>query len=143
MHPERRLGGNHGGTDVEGCSPSLGDPVPVQEHQFFDGIQKQVRVHRGHAHPLGRAVHPFDVCRRPEKVDLAVLPPVGFQPFENFLAVMEAHGGGIELDRAIWLDQGIIPAAVRMVFHIEEMVGDDLSEPQLGFVGGNRLSLFR
>ena len=98
MNPQGRFRGDHGGANIEGCSFPLGNPVLIQEYQLFHGIHEQVRVHRGHAHSLRGQIHPCNVFRRPEKVNLTVSSPVSFQAFEDFLSVMETHGGRIEGD---------------------------------------------
>ena len=137
-----RFRGDHRRPDIGGGAAAAGDPVPVQQDQFGECLEEELFVDLGHAETFRRDVHPPDVVHGPEKEDGPVFAAVGLQPLEDLLGIVEDHRRGIQLERPVGFDQGIVPALARVVRHGEQMIAEDLSEAQLRLIGGLCLPLF-
>ena len=131
---EEGVDGDDGGPDVERGARLPRHPVRFEAQEFFQALEGQVGIHGRDAQALGRSVEPIDVGPRPEELDLALGIPIRLEPFEDRLAVMEHHGRRFHGDGCVRLDPRVVPAPVRVVIHIEHMVGEDGAEPEAGFV---------
>ena len=73
-----------------------------------------------------------------EQADAAVGAAKCLQPVEDGLAVVQDAAGGVEGERRIGLDTGVVPALPVFVVHQEHVVGEDIPERQ-GVIGGRLL----
>lgn len=106
---------------------------------FHDGLHGLDEILHGDlrdAQTLLGVVHAAGVAVRAEQLDLAVSGTVGLHALEALLSVVEYHGGGVQLQRTIGDDPGIMPALTGIVIHDEHVIGKYLSETQLTLVGG-------
>ena len=130
MHAEERFGGDHGGADIERGAGHRRHPALVDLHQGADRFLHHRGVDFRDAQIVGGFVEAPGMVRRAKQADLAILAAEGFQAVEDRLAVVQHAGGGIQRERRVWLDAGIVPALPVLVVHQEHVVGEDLSECQ-------------
>ena len=137
------VGGDNKGADIQGGLRLGGHPVGVHADQRFDGLHKQILGHGGDAQTLAGVVHAAGVVIGAEKLHTAIGGAVGLHALKNLLRVVEHHGGGVQLQRSIGNDTGVVPAFAGLVIKQEHMVGKIFAEPQrLGVGLGLKLSRF-
>ena len=138
-HAQELVGGDDERADVQAGAGLGGDPVLVDGHDFLDGLHKVLLGNPGDAQAVIGVVGPLGVHVRAEQVGFAVRAAIGLQALEHGLAVVEHHGGGVQLDLLIGHDAGVMPALALGVIHDEHVVGEDVAKAQLR--AGGRLRL--
>ena len=129
-HAEERLGGEHERPDVEALlprrvrAPSAGRPSTRASTAWT----KSSTVEHGQREAVARAHHPRGVLLGTEGPDRAVLVAVGLHPLEGLLRVVQDGGRGVEAERAVGLDPGVVPALVGRPLDQEHVVGEVVAE---------------
>ena len=131
MDPEADVGSDQGRPDVERSIRLGRHPLVLQADQLGNRLDVLFRVHLGHGHPCGRAIEAGGVLPWPEQVDLPVRPPIRLETFEDLLAVVEDHGGGIQDQRSVGADPGVVPPLFRGVALGEHAVAEVAAEAQV------------
>lgn len=139
MHPHVGIHRDDKRPDIESRALPRGDPVLVDLHQLFDSLHSERLVDQRDTETVVGQIEPRHVFLRPEQYDPSLRRAVGLHAFEDLLAVVQAHGGRIEGERAVGNDPGIVPALSLIVIHQKHVVGEDGAKPQL--VGGGRFRL--
>ena len=132
MDPQSGVNADDEGADIQGGALLAGDPVLLQLDQLGDAGQGQVLRDLGQGHPPGGGVHPADIVHGPEELHGAVGGAVGLQTLKNLLGVVEHLGGGVDLQRCVGDDAGVLPALACVIVCNEHMVGKALAEDQSG-----------
>ena len=129
-------GGDGVGTDVEGRALGTGHPVLLHLHDGLHGLDEVLLGDAGDAEALVGVVHPAGVAVRAEELDLVLRGAVGLHALEALLGVVEHHGGGVQGQRPVGDDAGVVPALSLVIVHDEHVVGEDFAEAQLALVDG-------
>ena len=61
---------------------------------------------------------------------------VGLHALKDLLGIVEHHAGRVQNKGGVGDDARIVPALAAGIFHQEHMIGENLTEAQLGLVGG-------
>src|SRR6266540_3171079 len=86
----------------------------------------------GHGQAPGAAPEPGRVRLWPERHDRPIYLPVCLESFENLLCVVQHRRGGIEGKLPVWLELGVMPAAVAAPADGDHVIGEDLPESRRG-----------
>ena len=135
MHAQSGVQTDHEGTDIQGGVLLIGDPVLLQLDQLHDTGQSQLVGDIGHTQTVSGVVQTLDIAVGTEQLDGAVGGAVSLHALENFLAVMQDLGSGVDLQRTVGDDAGIVPALTLVIVHDEHMIGHVLAEYQSGSFG--------
>ncbi len=95
MDPQANICGNHGRANVEGSAFLRWHPYLLFFHQLGDCLAMIVGVYLRHRHALRRAIETQSVVTRPEQIDVPVGPPIGLEPLEYLLGIMQDSRRGI------------------------------------------------
>ena len=102
------------------------DPVFLHFHQGFNGLDKVLHRNFGDAEAGVGVVHTAGIAVRAEQLNLIFRSAVGLQAFKTLLRVVKHHRGGVQRDRAIRDNAGVVPALARVIVHDEHMVNLDI-----------------
>ena len=112
---EVRLGCNHEGAEVEGFTIAGGYPCFVCLDEFAQGFDEQFCGQCGQGEAVCGACEAFCVLFGTEGPHGAVCVAVALDAFEDFLAVVEDSGGGVEGQRAVGVHSCVVPGAAGLV----------------------------
>jgi len=129
--PERRVGADAGGADVEGVPLPLRDPVLLDGHQLLDGPHELLRVERREGDALAGRLHALGVHVGPEEADPPLRVEVRLHALETLDGVVENRGGGGQPEVRRLADRRGVPALLLRPFTFEHVVRQDLPEHQL------------
>ena len=136
MHAHVGIHGDDEGTDVKRGVFAFGDPVLVDGNELFDGADHEFLVKQRDAQALIGHVQTGHVLFGAEQNGFAGrLGMIGLHAFKHFLRIVQAHGGGLQCDRAVGHDAGVDPALALIVVHDEHMVGKVVAEPERRRIG--------
>ena len=135
MYAQSGVQAHHEGADVQGGILRGRHPVLLQLYQLGNTRQGQLLGDLGQGHTGGGVVHAAHVVQGAEQLDGAVSGAVSLQALKDLLSIVEHLGGGVNGQRAIGHDAGIMPALTGIIVHDEHMVGHSLAEHQGGGVG--------
>ena len=127
---------DHHRAQIERRALGRWDPVLLDPDKLLHGPDLEFRVERRHAQTLGAAVHTQGVFHRAEHLDAAVLAAVDLQTLKDLLTVVQDGRSRVDLQRAVGHDAGVMPAGTHGVFHDKHVVGKDLTEAKVRFIGG-------
>ena len=138
-HPEEGLGGEHERPHVEALlARRLRHPALVGADQGVDGGHEVLDREHRQRQPLRGADHPGRVLLRAEGPDRAVRVAVGLHALEDLLRVVQDGGRGVQRERGVRRDAGVVPALLGGPLGDEHVVGEvpaeaggreDLGEP--------------
>ena len=135
MQPDRRLGGDDRGPDIDRGARTAGHPAPVDIDEAEKGLLHPLLRDRRNGQPFGRAAEPPRMGVRAEEPDLPVRAAKALEPVEHRLAVMQHGGRRAEPEPAHRGDAGIVPAPLGAVLHAEHVVGESGAEARRGVLG--------
>ena len=95
------------------CSPPSGTQPTSAATRASMLARKSSRLELRQGQPAGRPGEPLGVLVRPEQPDAAVGVPVGLQPLEDLLRVVQHRGGRVERERPVRHDRRVVPAVGR------------------------------
>ena len=112
---EERLGCDHEGAEVEGFTVAGGYPLLVHLHEFTQGFDEGLFGQFGQGEAACGVREACRVLLGAEGPYGAVSVAVALDAFEDFLAVVEDSGGGIEGQRAVGVNSCVVPGAAGLV----------------------------
>ena len=118
-------------------------PVLFHIHQRLEALKHKIRIDRRDAQPCRAAIKAFKIIHRTEHLDGTIRFAIGFQAFKNGLSIMKNHGGRVHLQGRVGNDAGVMPSLALGIVHYEHVVGENLPESELAFIGGFCFWLFR
>ena len=117
----------------------MGDPVLFHFHQGAHGLDEVLHGDAGDAQPAMGVVQTPGVAVRAEQLYLVIRGAVRLQTLKALLSVVKHRGRGVQGNRSVGDDSGIVPALTFVIVHDEHMIRKDLSKAQRTGVSGNRL----
>ena len=134
-----RIHADDKGADVERGPLSAGNPVTLDGHQLCNGFLREFLVNLRNAETLVRDIQTGHVLFGTEQKNAAVHGTVCLHAFKHGLSIMQAHGGGLQLNRPIGDDARIMPALPEIIVHHEHVIGKNPTKGQR--IAGSRLFL--
>src|SRR5450830_811093 len=132
-HAEEALGGVHEGAQVQGqLVAALGNPGQVGPDQGRDRAEEVRLAERRERESLGRRRESLGIRLGPEQPDRSVVVPVGLEPLEDLLPVMQHRGSRVQLRGRVRFDPPIVPAAREGPRDARHVVGEDRAELRCG-----------
>ena len=131
-HPQEGRRGEGEGAQVEGFALTGGDPLGVGAHQVHQGGDEVLLGKLGQRQATGGDIEPGRVVAGPEGPDTAVSVPVGLDPLEDLLPVVQDGGGGGHREVPVGRDLVIGPAHAARPAGVRHVVGEDAPEVEVG-----------
>ena len=135
LDAEEHFVGDHEGADVEAAFAAR-NPFVVDVDELFDRLDEHCLRHRRHRHAVGRVAEAFRVGVGAEQIDATVVAPIGLQPLEDFLRVVQHRGRRIEREVGAGFDARGVPALVRAVADDRHVIGEHAAEARILELGG-------
>ena len=105
--------------------------VVVLEKQV-DRLDERLLGQLRQRHASGRTAEAGCVRVGPENGHAAIWLAVGLEPFEDALGVVQEHRSGVERQRPVGTELGVVPAALGFPLDRDHVVGEDPSETRTG-----------
>ena len=135
---QMRLGRDDERTDVKAGALCVRYPVLIKLDDRLDRLDEILYRQARQAHTMVGVDHALCVLVGAEQLDGAVRGAVSLQTLKGLHCVMENHRCGIELERLIRYDAGVVPALFLIVVDDQHMIGIMNTETEIALV---RLSL--
>ena len=123
------------GTDIQGGTGLIGDPIPLHGDQGLHGLHKRLHGHRRQRHTHSGVGHALAVLVHPEHLDLALGGPVGLQTLKDLQSIVEHQRGGAQVQVLEGDNAGILPTVVHGPIHHKHVVAVNTAELYLADVG--------
>ncbi len=123
-------------TNVQGRALRVRNPILFHLNELFQRTENKFLVDLRNYHSFRGNVHSLEVLVGAEHLNSAVRRAVCLQALEYLLTVVQAHSGGGQRDLAVGYYTRVMPALSRVVVHNEHMIGKNVTEAELGLVGG-------
>ena len=131
---EVRLGSDDERTDVQAGALCVRNPVLIEGNDRLDSLYEILDRQARQAHAVVGVDHALCVLVRAEQLDGAVRGAVCLQTLEGFHSVMQDHSCGIQLERLIGYDAGVVPAVFLIVVNNQHMIGIMHAETEIAFI---------
>ena len=129
---QERLGGNHEGAEVEGLAVTGGDPRFVRFNQLAQGLDEGLGGQLRQGEAVRGVREAGGVLFGAEGPHGAVGVAVALNALEDFLTVVEDGCCGVQNERAVGVDSGVVPGAAGLVVTLpvdgDHVVGEVVAE---------------
>ena len=142
-YAEERVSREDERTDIQGSAVDMRNPVLVDLNELVKCLEGVLLVDLGDNQTLSGNVHSLEVLFGTEELNISGGSPVGFHALKDLLTIVEDHSRRHKFDRTVGHDSCVMPALTNVIVHDEHVVGEDMTEAQLGFVSRLLLGICR